>query len=239
MGLTQRAPAMTAATRNVCDAKYSLRSFSSSEMAEGPANMLRFCHSRDLEMTSIRPFKMESLFDVNGVNLDPFTENFHPLFYLEYLCEWPDLFFQSEEESLKGTTISGYMMGKTEGKVELKEWHTHITAVTVNRDYRRIGLASDLCVHLDQITAVQPHHTFFVDLFVKVTNPVALQLYEKLGYSVFRRVIGYYARQYPTEKIASDEDAFDMRKLQPRDAKHETVRADGQSVYVYPSEVAF
>lgn len=189
-------------------------------------------------MTSIKPFKMEDLFLINAVNLDKFTENFNPLFYTQYLCDWPTLFFKSVEPS---GAISGYMMGKTEGQLSRNEWHTHITAVTVNSNYRRIGLASDLCLHLEHITAVKPHETLFVDLFVKVTNAVARQLYEKIGYSVYRRVVGYYGRTYPTDrnKIDDEIDAFDMRKALPRDVDKTTVRANGDKVYVLPDEVTF
>lgn len=196
-------------------------------------------------MTSIKPFRMNDLFELNSVNLDTFTENFNLLFYSQYLCEWPSLFFKSVEptscESSFGPEISGFMMGKTEGQLSKKEWHTHITAVTISRDYRRIGLASDLCLHLEQTTAVPPYETLFVDLFVKVTNNVARLLYEKLGYSIYRRVIGYYGSRYPEDRnhINDTIDAFDMRKALPRDSKRETVREHGDKVYVLPQEVAF
>lgn len=192
-------------------------------------------------MTSIKPFKMVDLFELSPVNLDPFTENFNLLFYLQYLRDWPQLFFKSVEPVNGDTCISGYMMGKTEGQLIRKEWHTHITAVTISRDYRRIGLASDLCRNLERVTAVKPHETLFVDLFVKVTNSTARQLYEKLGYSVYRRVIGYYGSKYPEDRNHVDDeiDAFDMRKSLPRDINNETVRDNGDKVYVLPHEVAF
>lgn len=192
-------------------------------------------------MTSIKPFKMEDLFELSPVNLDPFTENFNLLFYLQYLTEWPQLFFKSVEPMNDTTEISGYMMGKTEGQLSKKEWHTHITAVTISRDYRRIGLASDLCRNLERVTAVKPYETLFVDLFVKVTNSTARQLYEKLGYSVYRRVIGYYGSKYPEDRNHLDDqiDAFDMRKALPRDEIRETVRENGDKVYVLPQEIAF
>ena len=34
---------------------------------------------------------------------------------------------------------------------------------------------------------------FFVDLFVRSSNAVAIDWYEKMGYVVYRRVIGYYS----------------------------------------------
>ena len=44
-------------------------------------------------------------------------------------------------------------------------------------------------------------HCFFVDLFVRVSNKVAVAMYNKLGYTVYRRVIEYYSGDV-------DEDAF-------------------------------
>ncbi len=37
------------------------------------------------------------------------------------------------------------------------------------------------------------HDAYFVDLFVRASNAVAVGMYERLGYSVYRRVLGYYA----------------------------------------------
>lgn len=188
--------------------------------------------------------QMTDLFETNPVNLDALTENFNASFYSQYLTEWPSLFFKSVEISNdfgQKHEISGYMMGKTEGRLDRKEWHTHITAVTVNPQYRRLGLASYLCKHLEDATSGEPYKTWFIDLFVKVTNTLARQMYEKLGYSVYRRVIGYYGKEMPTDRNQVDDkiDAFDMRKLLPLDTKKETVRKDGDKVYVLPYEIAF
>jgi hypothetical protein len=40
---------------------------------------------------------------------------------------------------------------------------------------------------------------YFVDLFVRVSNSLAINMYEKFGYTVYRRVLGYYS---------GEEDAF-------------------------------
>lgn len=39
----------------------------------------------------------------------------------------------------------------------------------------------------------------FVDLFVRVSNALAISMYKRFGYSVYRRVLGYYS---------GEEDAF-------------------------------
>ena len=61
-------------------------------------------------MTSIKPFQMEDLFELNPVNLDPLTENFNVSFYSQYLIEWPQLFYKSVETP--NGQASGYMMAK-------------------------------------------------------------------------------------------------------------------------------
>ncbi len=45
------------------------------------------------------------------------------------------------------------------------------------------------------------YDAYFVDLFVRVSNRVAIGMYEKFGYVVYRRVLEYYTG-------ADGEDAF-------------------------------
>lgn len=45
--------------------------------------------------------------------------------------------------------------------------------------------------------------TFFVDLFVRVSNKIAINMYKNLGYIVYRTVIDYYAGPGDV-----DEDAY-------------------------------
>lgn len=44
-------------------------------------------------------------------------------------------------------------------------------------------------------------NAFFVDLFVRVSNKVAVSMYKKLGYIVYRTVLDYYSGD-------PDEDAY-------------------------------
>lgn len=39
------------------------------------------------------------------------------------------------------------------------------------------------------------HNGYFVDLFVRSSNKLAIGMYEKLGYTTYRRVLGYYSGQ--------------------------------------------
>lgn len=44
-------------------------------------------------------------------------------------------------------------------------------------------------------------HAYFVDLFVRVSNKVAISMYQALGYIVYRTVLDYYSGN-------PDEDAY-------------------------------
>ncbi|XP_076463985.1 N-alpha-acetyltransferase 20-like [Babylonia areolata] len=160
-------------------------------------------------MTTIRQFTCDDLFKFNNVNLDPLTETYGLPFYMQYLAHWPEYFQVAESPSGE---IMGYIMGKAEGQGE--NWHGHVTALSVANDYRRLGLAATLMHSLEEIS--ENKHCFFVDLFVRVSNKVAVAMYEKLGYTVYRRVLEYYSGEV-------DEDAFDMRKALSRDKEKKSM----------------
>ena len=119
----------------------------------------------------------------------------------------------------------GYVVGKAEGKG--KEWHGHVTAVTVAPEFRRIGLARRLMDWLEEVSEKR-YKAWFVDLFVRASNTVAIGMYQKFGYVKYRGVIGYYG---------DEEDAWDMRKSLVRDKKKETMVPLGRDVY--PHEIKF
>ena len=84
--------------------------------------------------------------------------------------------------------FSGYIMGKAEGSGE--NWHGHVTAVTCSPQHRRLGLAASLMASLEEIS--EKKRCYFVDLFVRVSNQVAITMYKNLGYTVYRTVLQYY-----------------------------------------------
>lgn len=159
-------------------------------------------------MTSLRRFTCTDLLVFSNVNLDYFTETYNLPFYLQYLANWPEYCVMAEGP---GRQCMGYILGKVEGKGE--NWHGHVTAVTVAPAYRRQRLAEKLMKLLEDVT-VEMHDGYFVDLFVRVSNAVAMGMYKKFGYSVYRRVLGYYS---------GEEDAYDMRKAMPRDVEKKSI----------------
>jgi N-terminal acetyltransferase B complex catalytic subunit len=161
-------------------------------------------------MTTVRRFVCDDLFTYNNVNLDILTETYNLPFYLQYLAVWPEYCHMAMGP---GRQTMGYILGKAEG--EGTKWHGHVTAVTVAPDYRRQGLARLLMNLLEEVTE-KVHNAFFVDLFVRASNAVAIGMYKGFGYSVYRRVVGYYGGSPP-------EDAFDMRKAMPRDVHKKSI----------------
>lgn len=147
-------------------------------------------------------------------NLDPLTETYGIPFYLQYLAHWPEYFIVAEAP---GGELMGYIMGKAEGSVAREEWHGHVTALSVAPEFRRLGLAAKLMEMLEEIS--ERKGGFFVDLFVRVSNQVAVNMYKRLGYSVYRTVIEYYS----ASNGEPDEDAYDMRKALSRDTEKKSI----------------
>lgn len=106
-------------------------------------------------------------------------------------------------------------MGKSEG--EGKDWHGHVTALTVAPDYRRLGVGQQLMNHLEEVS--EKGEMYFVDLFVRRSNDKACQMYNKMGYSTYRTITGYYTGNNP-------EDALDMRKPLSRDIEKASLITD-------------
>lgn len=135
--------------------------------------------------------------------MDHWTETYSNGFYLGYLAQWPDMTLTAC--AAHTDTIMGYVLGKAEGREPRKKreeitLHGHVTAVTVAPEYRRLGVAQMLMDFFEQVSE-QVYQGFFVDLFVRPSNEKAIHMYEKRGYSVYRRVHRYYrgAGTQPTE----------------------------------------
>eukprot|EP01006_Ploeotia_vitrea_P060706 TRINITY_DN76410_c0_g1_i1.p1 TRINITY_DN76410_c0_g1~~TRINITY_DN76410_c0_g1_i1.p1 ORF type:complete len:194 (-),score=5.50 TRINITY_DN76410_c0_g1_i1:137-682(-) len=158
-------------------------------------------------MTSITRFSPVDLLHFNTTNLDKLTETYGLYFYFDYLSKWPEYCKMAVHPS--GYTM-GYMLGKVEGPGE--DWHGHVTAVTVAPEFRRVGLGEKLMNGLEETTE-KLHNGYFVDLFVRASNNVAVGMYKKMGYVIYRTVLGYYSAG-PNQPA---EDGYDMRKPMLRD----------------------
>ena len=82
-------------------------------------------------MATIRAMNMFDLLKFNNVNLDLLTETFYTSFYGKYFITWPEYCVVSEDSV---SSIQGYLLGKVEGNrgnEHIKDWHAHVSAVTV------------------------------------------------------------------------------------------------------------
>jgi len=181
-------------------------------------------------MSVLRPFKATDLFKFNNVNLDIWTETYGISFYLTYLSRWPDLC--SVQEAPSGRMM-GYIFGKAEG--DGLEHHGHVTAITVAPEYRRLGLARKM-MNLLELVSDDVYKGFFVDLYVRCTNELAINMYEGFGYSVYRRVEQYYGSLGLGRAAKDEEDAFDMRKPLSRDPHRRSVRTNGRDIIISARE---
>ncbi|CDW56520.1 n acetyltransferase [Trichuris trichiura] len=161
-------------------------------------------------MTTIRPFETGDLFKICKINLDNFTETYNLSFYMQYLLYWPELCLVAE--NMRGELMA-YILGKTEGEGE--NYHGHITAVSTDPDFRRLGIAGLLMRQLEVV--FNRYECYYVDLFVRISNTTAVETYKSLGYVVYRRVIDYYSGE-------NDEDAYDMRKPLLADVGKRSIR---------------
>lgn len=159
-------------------------------------------------MTTVRKFCCNDLLRFSSVNLDHLTETFTMSFYMTYLVRWPDYFRVAVAPS---GSLMGYLMGKVEGRDT--SWHGHVTAVTVDSEYRRQQLAKNLMNMLEHVSD-KMDKAYFVDLFVRASNTAAIKMYEKLGYVIYRRVLHYYS---------GEEDGLDMRKALSRDVEKKSI----------------
>jgi N-terminal acetyltransferase B complex catalytic subunit len=183
-------------------------------------------------MSILRPFKASDMFKFNNINLDIWTETYGIGFYLSYLSRWPDLCCVQEAPSGR---MMGYVLGKAEGQGA--EWHGHVTAITVAPEYRRLSLARKMMSLLEMVSE-EIYKGYFVDLYVRCANVVAIGMYERMGYSIYRRVREYYGSLGVRKGGKDEEDAFDMRKPLSRDATRRSVRPNGRDIIVSRHDVS-
>ena len=80
--------------------------------------------------------------------------------------------------------------------------------------------------YLEEVT-VKKHNGYFVDLFVRPSNKIAVGMYKDLGYIVYRAVEMYYT---------GEEDAWDLRKAMPRDKDKKTLIPKSSRIKPYELE---
>ena len=183
-------------------------------------------------MSTIREFSIYDMLKFNNVNLDILTETYDTNFYGKYIAIWNEYNVTSQNSN---GMIEAYILGKVEGEKdndEKKNWHGHVTAVTVAPYFRRQGIARSLMKFLEDVTEEQ-HDGYYVDLFVRSSNKVAIDMYEKFGYIIYQTINKYYS----SDGNQPAENAYDMRKSLKRDKNKECSQATGKTIE--PNEIEF
>ena len=193
----------------------------------------------------LRHFEPDDLLRFNNINLDEWTEMYTNSFYLEYLVKHKSICFVAETTD---GAMAGYILAKMEGAsvseadvarlaetrssgrspLTVSHWHSHVSALSVAPEYRRSGVASLLMDKFEEVSEV--HRCWFADLFVRCSNSLAIKVYEKRGYRIYRRIKGYYS---------GEEDAFDMRRPLSRDLSALSILNAGYSIslsQLYPDD---
>lgn len=120
------------------------------------------------------------------------------------------------------------VIGKHEPPEPHPEHHGHVTALSVAPSSRSLGLARKLMLFLESRSGPDGHDTWFVDLFVRCNNKRAIEMYEGMGYSVYRRVVGYYYGMQGLGDTPDELDGFDMRKSCSRDEVSRELQSKSQ-----------
>jgi N-terminal acetyltransferase B complex catalytic subunit len=110
-------------------------------------------------------------------------------------------------------------------------------------------------INLLEMVSDEIYKGYFVDLYVRCANNVAIGMYEGFGYSVYRRVREYYGNLGLGKGGRDEEDAFgmfslrfyrclrnsqlpDMRKPLSRDPLRRSVRPNGRDMVVSSNDVS-
>lgn len=81
------------------------------------------------------------------------------------------------------------VMGNVDGEGD--QFHGHVTALTVSPLFRRLGVAERLMQLLEEVS--DRKNAYFVDLFVRPSNVLAVSMYKKRDYVVYRTILDYYS----------------------------------------------
>jgi ribosomal-protein-alanine N-acetyltransferase len=141
---------------------------------------------------SLRQFNTKDLESVIEINRACLPENYASFFFIDTYQNCPSAFRVAEV----GTRIAGYIMCRIEhGFSDIKRLKFvrkgHIISVAVLPEFRRGGIASELVKQA--LNALQEMKADECYLEVRATNDTAFKLYEKLGFSLERKVSHYYA----------------------------------------------
>jgi N-terminal acetyltransferase B complex catalytic subunit len=84
----------------------------------------------------------------------------------------------SAAPALSNGRMMGYLMGKLEGRG--KDWHSHVTAITVSPEYRRLGVARGMMQGFELSSDQYPSPLLFPSLVIKKHSACRSRLYRTM-----------------------------------------------------------
>ena len=141
----------------------------------------------------VRNATLSDLPSIIMINRETLPENYPEWFFREHLEKWGKAFYVAEIEG----RIVGYIMSRIEeGAAFFKEIFTlirkgHIVSVAVLKEYRRMGIGTMLMIKAME-SMKNIYNCSEVYLEVRVSNTPAINLYQKLGFKIVRRIPRYY-----------------------------------------------
>ncbi len=141
---------------------------------------------------SLRQFDTGDLESVMEINRRCLPENYASFFFVDTFKNCPTAFIIAHADG----RVVGYIMCRTEhGFSDVKRLKFikkgHIISIAVLPEFRRNGIASDLVK--SALAALRNLEAEECYLEVRSSNEPAIQLYEKLGFELARKVPHYYA----------------------------------------------
>ncbi|MFW9939215.1 MAG: ribosomal protein S18-alanine N-acetyltransferase [Candidatus Thorarchaeota archaeon] len=139
----------------------------------------------------IRRCKLNDLEGVIEVNERELPEDYPYFFYKSILDNFPEAFLVTTNKENK---VIGYVMWRVEQIPSLDSLRYvnkgHLVSIAVSEEYRRRGIGTKLLAN--SMAAVKKHKITEYVLEVRVSNYVAIKLYEKFNFKIERVKKNYY-----------------------------------------------
>ncbi|MCS7112141.1 MAG: GNAT family N-acetyltransferase [Ignisphaera sp.] len=144
-----------------------------------------------MNLIRIRPATMDDIDMVIAINIECLPEHYPFNFWIEHLKKWGDIFYVAEVDN----EIVGYVLSRIEeGQSHFKGSYIkmgHIVSVAVKGKFRRKGIATYMLLTLlNSLKTVYGAEEAFLE--VRVSNEPAVKLYEKLGFTIVKKLTKYY-----------------------------------------------
>ncbi len=159
-------------------------------------------------MIIYEPVLPQDLLSFDLANLDAKSENYSFSYYMQYLLSNPTDFYSARSfvskhhiptQMIYTNFVLGYVLGREESK---EKPCLHLSALSVCPSLRKFKIGTKLMEMFG--CNGNSYKSWFIDLFVRKSNKIAISFYKKLGYVAYRSIFDYYCSPI--------DDAFDMRK---------------------------